>query len=134
MGDFTAYFENEILNDAFGGTPATYPDTYYVGLWTSPIDGNSDGNAPGEPTDSTYERKPVARAGGFSAPAAGQVTNVAAIQFDIATVDWGMITHVGLCDAETGGNLLATTAVVPIPIVKDDIVIFRTGDLMVALD
>ena len=62
------------------------------------------------------------------------MTNVSAIQYDIATVDWGVITHVGLCDAETGGNLLATTAVVPIPIVKDDIVIFRTGDLMVALD
>lgn len=134
MGSFTNSFENMIMEDAFGTTPATYPDTYYVGIWTQPISEISDGDTAGEPADPDYARQPVARATGWTAPTAGIVTNVEAVQFPIASVDWGTITHVALLDAETSGNMLAHTAIVPIPIVKDDIVVFRTNEIVVALD
>lgn len=134
MGSFTNSFENMIMEDAFGTTPATYPDTYYVGIWTQPISEISDGDTDGEPADPNYARQPVERATGWSTPTAGIVTNLEAVQFPMASVDWGTITHVALLDAETSGNMLAHTSIVPIPIVKDDIVVFRTSEIVVALD
>lgn len=134
MGSFTNSFENMIMEDAFGNTPATYPATYYVGIWTSPISEISDGDAPGEPPDPNYERQPVARATGWTTPTAGIVTNVDAVQFPIASVGWGTITHVALLDAATSGNMLAHTTITPTDIVKDDIVVFRTNEIVVALD
>jgi hypothetical protein len=42
----------------------------------------------------------------FGAPSNGVSTNSAAVEFDQATGSWGTITHMGLYDASTSGNLL----------------------------
>jgi hypothetical protein len=46
----------------------------------------------------------------FGSPSNGVTTNSAAIEFPQAGGSWGTITHVGIRDAETTGNLLFHTA------------------------
>jgi hypothetical protein len=54
---------------------------------------------------SAYARQAIT----FGAPSNGVTTNSAAIEFPQATGSWGTITHVGIRDALTTGNLLFHT-------------------------
>jgi len=42
----------------------------------------------------------------FAEPANGQTSNNADVLFPIANENWGNVTHIGIFDALTGGNLL----------------------------
>src|SRR5690625_2304770 len=68
----------------------------YVGLF---VDGN-------EVSTSDYERKQIT----FNTPVESGslvfIDNDAPVEFDYAESDWGVITHVGIYDSLTGGNLL----------------------------
>lgn len=55
-----------------------------------------------EIAQASYSRQSVA----FNAPANGQTSNSADVLFPIANENWGNVTHVGIFDAVTGGNLL----------------------------
>ncbi|OZQ71566.1 hypothetical protein CA598_31905, partial [Paenibacillus sp. VTT E-133291] len=61
-----------------------------------------------EVTGGSYARQAVT----FGAPAlvSGQqsVANTAEVVFPVATADWGLVTHIGLRTAVTGGSLLWT--------------------------
>lgn len=50
----------------------------------------------------SYERKTIA----FTEPTDGQTSNNADVLFPIAGELWGDITHIGIYDAATNGNLL----------------------------
>ena len=49
-----------------------------------------------------YARQLVA----FDAAVSGTADNTGAIEFSAATASWGTVSHFGLFDASTGGNLL----------------------------
>lgn len=75
-----------------------------------------------------YQRQPVT----FSAASNRQIVNSNQVEFPEATGPWGTITHFGLRDAQTGGNLLfygALTA--PVTIGQGQQLIFRAGDIIV---
>jgi len=133
MGDFTTYMADKVLAEVFNGVAPNYPTTFYVGLWTAPIDDFSDGTADGEVSGAGYERvaldvadwKPVSN---------GVVSNNVLLQYPMAAENWGMLTHVGLCDSATGGEMLAHTVLVPELMVSEtDIVLFRPNELVVTL-
>ncbi len=133
MGDFTTYMADKVLAEVFNGVAPNYPTTFYVGLWTTPIDDFSDGSAAGEVSGAGYARvslevadwKPVSN---------GVVSNNVLLQYPMADENWGMLTHVGLCDAPTGGAMLAHTALVPeLMVSQTDIVLFRPNELVVTL-
>lgn len=116
MGAKTDYFEAWALKKAFGSNRATdAPATWYVALFTAaPTDagGGTEVNGGGYarvavPNDDAHwdllHGAADANADGVADDAT--VVNAAAIQYPDATGDWGQVTHWGLYDAATGGNL-----------------------------
>lgn len=87
-----------ILNDVFRIDPV------YLALYTSNPTANDTGT---EVSGAGYARQPIT----FSAPTieGGKQTikNSVKVEFPVAESDWGTITHIGIRDAATGGNLIA---------------------------
>lgn len=92
-----------LLNQVFRNINYTRPTVVYVALYTSNPTAADSGT---EVSGGSYSRQSVT----FSAPVVegGKQTikNSAEVVYPIATADWGAITHVGIRDASTGGNLL----------------------------
>ncbi|WP_420798413.1 phage tail fiber protein [Lysinibacillus parviboronicapiens] len=53
------------------------------------------------PHAASYSRQSVA----FATPTDGQISNSADVLFPIASESWGDISHIGIYDAKTAGNL-----------------------------
>jgi hypothetical protein len=99
MAAMSNYLENALINATLRNTSYSSPATVYVGLFTSDP---TDAGTGTECTGGAYARKSMA----FNAPSNGASTNSAAVEFDQATSSWGTITHFGILDALTSGNLL----------------------------
>lgn len=102
MAEMSNWLENALINATLRNTSYTSPTTCYVALYTSDP---TDANTGTECTGASYVRKSVT----FGAPSNGTATNNAAVEFDQATGSWGTITHIGIMDAVTSGNLLYHT-------------------------
>jgi hypothetical protein len=71
----------------------------------------------------------------FAAAAAGATSNDAEVEFPVATADWGTITHIGIRDAGSGGNLLWHGALAASKVIgTGDQLKFAVGDIDVTLD
>lgn len=77
--------------------------TVYLALYTSNPTGADTGT---EVSGGAYARQAIT----FGVPAldTGKETikNSAAVQFPVATADWGTVTHIGIRTAATGGTLV----------------------------
>jgi hypothetical protein len=97
------YLAVALLNEVFRNTAYTQPTVVYVALYTSNPTAADSGT---EVSGGSYSRQSVT----FSAPVVDSgkqtIRNNAEVVFPIATADWGAITHVGIRDASTTGNLL----------------------------
>lgn len=93
------YTEDLILQILLNGMAYTPSPSVYLALFTTDPTDVGVGN---EVTGGAYERQQI----GFDAPVNGTTQNSADIWFPVATTDWGTITHFGIYDAPTGGNLL----------------------------
>jgi hypothetical protein len=103
MAEMSNYLENAVINAVLRNTSYTSPTTVYVGLFTSdPTDAGSGTEVAG----GSYARVAVT----FGAPSNGVSTNSAAVEFAQATANWGTVSHIGIHDALTTGNLLFHTA------------------------
>lgn len=99
----TNYFEKAIL-ELLRGTSITAPTTVYLALFlNSPTE---TGTAGTEIAYTGYARQPIT----FSAPASMNsgigIKNSADITFPTATTAAGTVTHVGVMDSLTAGNML----------------------------
>ena len=104
MSAASDYLENKLLDHSLATTAFTAPSGVYVGLFTSDP---TDAGTGTEVSGGSYARK----AATFAAASGGSASTNATITFDTATANWGTITHIGLWDASTGGNLLFHGAV-----------------------
>ncbi|WP_099866072.1 phage tail fiber protein [Pararhizobium haloflavum] len=104
MANMTNYLEKKLLDHTLGKAAFAMPATVYLALFTS--DPGEVGSAAGEVTEGGYARQAITGAMSAADATSGTSTNTAAISFGPATEDWGMISHVGVFDAETGGNML----------------------------
>lgn len=104
------YLENIILQYIFNDGAFTAPQTFVALYTTDPTDADTGT----EVTGGSYARVEVNENGGGS-PAWNNavvdgvgylVDNANAITFPTATADWGTVTHFGIRDASTAGNLL----------------------------
>jgi len=100
-GGIGTYLANKILDHIFKTAAYTQATNLYVSLSTANPGDDNSGNA--EPTVGAYAR---VLKNTWSAAAAGASHNVGAITFPQATVGWGTITHFGIYDASTAGNLM----------------------------
>lgn len=124
---FTNFLETEILDHVFAGAAYTAPSTHYLGLFTA-APGEAGGGT--ELSGNAYVRKAVA----FTT--SGDTTsNNAAVEFPTATGSWGTVTHVGVFDALTTGNLMAyATLSASKAIETGDVFRVPSGDLDITLN
>ena len=102
MAEMSNYLENALINVTLRATAYTAPTTVYVALYTTdPTDADTGTECSG----TSYARQAVT----FGAPSNGVSTNSAAVEFPQAGGAWGTITHIGIRDALTTGNLLYHT-------------------------
>ena len=93
------YLENKILDHVLANTTYVSPTTVYIGLSTGSF---ADDNSGTELTGNGYARQAMA----FDAAVSGATDNTSNVDFPAATASWGTVSHYGLFDASTGGNLL----------------------------
>ena len=123
MSAMSDYLENEILDHILSVGSYTMPSAVYVGLSTGSF---GDDNSGTELTGNNYSRV----AATFSAAASGTTSNSAAIEFAAATGSWGTVSHFGIFDAASSGNLLIHGAFTTgKAIVSGDVLKISTGDL-----
>jgi hypothetical protein len=115
----TDYLENKLLDWLIRGQTMTQLTNVYVSLHTGACSDSSVGT---EVTGGSYARVTVAAAmaqwagtqsaGSTTASSgtSGTTSNNAAITFPSPTANWGVVTHFGLFDASTSGNMLLCTA------------------------
>ncbi len=127
MADFSDYLENAILNTFFRNQAFTPAAGAFLALYTA---APTDAGGGTEVSGSGYARKPIT----FGAASSGAISNTAAVEFTATGGNFGNITHVGIFNAATGGNLLAWKAITPITINNGDTISFPIGDIDVTQD
>jgi hypothetical protein len=126
---FSNHLETEILDHVFGGNAYTAPGTLYLALHTANPDEDASG-AEVSTSGTAYARQTVT----FTV-SGNTATTDAAVEYATATDDFGTVTHVGVWDAETSGNLLAYAALTSSKTIETgDVFRVPTGDLDITLD
>ena len=102
MSGFSDYLEDKVLDHVFGGNAYSAPGTLYVALYTV---APSDTGGGTEVSGGAYARQ----TGAFTVSGTNPTTatNSAAIEYPIATANYGTVVAVGILDASSSGNLLA---------------------------
>jgi len=124
---FSDYLETKVLDHVFAGTAYTAPSTLYVALFTA---APSDSGGGTEVSGGAYARQTSA----FTT--SGDTTsNNAAIEFPTATANYGTVTHVGIYDASSSGNLMAWAALTSSKTIETgDVFRIPSGDLDITLN
>ena len=127
MAEMSNYLENALINVTLRATSYTAPTTVYLALYTTdPTDADTGTECSG----TSYARQAIT----FGAPSNGVSTNSAAIEFPQAGGAWGTITHIGIRDALTTGNLLYHSPLdASKTIATGDVFRIATGSLSVTL-
>lgn len=127
MAEMSNYLENALINAVLRNTSYTSPTTTFVSLHTAdPTDAGSGTEVSG----GSYART----AATFGSPSDGVTTNSAAVEFPQCTSSWGTVSHIGIWDAVTTGNMLFHTALdTSKTIDSGDIFKIATGSLSVTL-
>ena len=140
------YGEAKILNHVFCGQESTFDlssNDLYIGLATAL---SADGGTLTEVSGNAYARVKIAdqvtASNNVFAPITidgsetGSITTDTQITFASASGgDWGTVTHIGIWDALSGGNLVAWGALsVNKTITDGDTFIISSGSLTVTLD
>jgi hypothetical protein len=127
MAEFSNFLENALINAVLRNTTYTSPATVYVSLYlTDPTDADSGTEVSG----GSYARTAVT----MGAPSDGVTTNSADVTFPTCTSSWGTVTHIGIHDASTAGNLLFHTILDTAKTIDTgDIFKITTGNLSVTL-
>ena len=129
MAAMSNFLENKLLDHALGTAAYTMPSNVYVALYTA---APSDAGGGTECSGNGYARK----AASFNAAASGAADNSAAINFGAPSGgNWGTVTHFGIFDAITAGNLLIHGALTASKVTAEgDPVEFEAGNLDISAD
>ena len=106
MAQMSDYLEEQLINHVFRGIPYTTPGVIHLALYsTDPTDADGGtelevGTSPG------YARITIT----MGAPTDGVSANTAELLFAAATGNWVAISHIGIRDESSAGNLLAHKA------------------------
>jgi hypothetical protein len=106
------YLENKVIDHFLCTSSTSAPSNVYMGLFTSnPTDANSGTEVSGN----GYSRQVIT----FNAASSGSATNSSAETFTASGGNWGTITHFGIFDASTSGNLLYHGALTDDKVIED---------------
>lgn len=141
MSAMSDYLENKLVDLLFRAQALSAPSTLYIGLLTA---APSDSGGGTEVSGNSYARVAVTSslanwagtqsAGSTTASSGtgGQTSNNASITFPTPSGNWGTVSHFGIYDASSSGNLLFHGALaVAKTINQGDTVSFPAGSLTV---
>lgn len=129
MAALSDHAENLLLNWLMTTDSVTRPTAWYVGLYTA---APSDSGGGTEVSGNGYTRQSATW--GTASGTGGTTDNQANVTFTAAGGDWGTITHIGIHDASTGGNLLWHGAMSASKTIADgDTLQFNTGNIDLTL-
>lgn len=141
MSAMSDFLENKLVDQLFRGQSAPTTTTLHIGLLTA---APNDAGGGTEVSGNGYARVAVTsslanwagtQSAGSTAASSGTggvTSNNNAITFASATGSWGTVTHFGIYDASTGGNLLFWGALaVAKPVTQNDVMSFPAGSLSV---
>jgi len=125
MAALSDHAENLLLNWLMTTDAVTRPTAWYVALYTA---APSDAGGGTEVSGNGYSRQAISCA--TATGTGGTTSNDANITFTAAGGDWGTITHIGIHDASTGGNLIWHGAMSSSKTIADgDTLQFNTGNI-----
>ena len=125
MAALSDHAEKLLLDWMMTSGTATRPTAWFVALYTA---APSDSGGGTEVSGAGYARQSVA----FDAAATpgGTTSNSADVSFTAAGGDYGTVTHLGIFDASSAGNLLWHGALTASKTVADgDTITFATGNI-----
>jgi hypothetical protein len=125
MAALSDYAEKLLLDWMMTSGSATRPTAWYVALYTA---APSDSGGGTEVSTGGYTRQSVA----FDAATSpgGTTSNSADVSFTAVGGDYGTVTHMGIFDASTGGNLLWHGILSASKTVEDgDTITFSAGNI-----
>jgi hypothetical protein len=126
----TDYLENKLLDHQTGKTAYTMPSVWIALFTVAP----SDAGGGTEVTGGSYARKSTAGAD-WAAASGGSTSNATVQTFVTASASWGTVTHFGLFDAATSGNLLRWAALTTSKAIgSGDVASFPIGNLVLTED
>jgi hypothetical protein len=126
---FSNTYETHVLNYVFTTTSVTRPTAWYLALFTS----NPAEDASG--TEVTTTGTAYARQSATFTVSGNTASNSGAIEFPTATASYGIVTHVGIYTAASGGDLIAYAALSTSKTIDTgDVFRVPDGDLDVTLD
>lgn len=129
MAALSDYAEKLLLDWLMTNGSATRPTNWYVALYTA---APNDAGGGTEVSGNGYSRQSVTFAAATSG--AGTTSNTGDVVFTAAGGSWGTITHIGIFDASTAGNLLWHGALTASKTVADgDTLQFSTGNIDLTL-
>jgi hypothetical protein len=129
MAALSDYAEKLLLDFLMTSGTATRPTAWYVALYTA---APSDSGGGTEVSGNGYARQAVTFAAA-STPG-GTTSNTGAVTFTAAGGSWGSISHIGLHDALTSGNLLWHGAMTAAKTIADgDTLEFAIGNIDLTL-
>ena len=126
---FSNTYETNVLTWMFTASAVTRPTAWYLALFTSnPAEDGSGTEVSG--TGTAYTRQSVS----FTV-SGNTASNSAAVEFPTATASYGTVTHVGVYDASSGGNLIAYAALTTSKAIDTgDVLRIPASDLDVTMD
>jgi hypothetical protein len=98
--NLTNYGESSLVKHLVGKAAFTMPTTVYVSLHTA--DPTETGSMAAEVSGGAYSRQAVT----WGIESGGSIANSAELAWTVASASWGTVTHIGICDAATAGNML----------------------------
>jgi len=134
MANLSSYAERKILDHLFKNTAYTSPSAYIALFTTDPTDSASGTEVSGN----GYARVQIDTV--MSSATTGSdnssITNGSNITFAAASGGaFGTITHIGIFDAATTGNLIAHGALAASKVISDgDTFQIQTGNLTITID
>lgn len=140
MSKFSDYTEANIINTTLRGQASPTPTGCFIALFSAdPTDANLTANEVGG-TWTTYQRMDAAAGGsmdsGWHAPINGETKNAKVITFPANNAPSSVtITHMGIYDAPSGGNLLYHAELKDAKTLEpDDILSFGIDSIVVQID
>jgi hypothetical protein len=126
---FSNSAETLVLNWLLTTGSATRPTEWHLALFTSNPDEDGSG------TEVSTSGTAYARQSAAFTVSGNTASNSAAIEFPTATASYGTVSHVGVYDASTGGNLIAYAALTTAKAIDTgDVLRVPLGDLDITLD
>jgi hypothetical protein len=124
---FSNDFETRVLQYIFTTGSVTRPTAWHVALYTAAPNDSGGGT---EVSGGAYARQSVT----FTV-SGNTATNSGAVEYPTATASYGTVSHVGVFDAASGGNLIAYAALSASKAIDTgDVFRIPAGDLDITLE